>query len=216
MKSIQSYLGKRSGPIRVQVDRALTRNFGGESHGPLWVRRDKPWGTKKYGVLIILLMIFLACSSKKNEMEIRIEQMPELRFISSEYPDSFETIEDGLSAYLEIYAEDPESYGEPLAVIDDCLDSSIVRPITRRYALVYEDNDKELPEGYYVDYVTSGKAILCKCRADFESIDSCWNAVEKFISQNRLAIIAPAIELYRDFPSEENGQQAVELVVRVR
>ncbi len=169
---------------------------------------------------IISIMAFLlitGCGKTKISGQPQKKIMPDLYYSFPAFADTFTDINEGLAYSLEQYSENPEQFGDPIAIIDSFNDSLDMKPVSRRLGLILDDPKLKLSEDFFMGNVKGGQALFFECRCSFDKLDSCWGYLAGYMKLKGYTPIYPGIEVFRGFPAEnENDTSVVDLVIRVR
>jgi hypothetical protein len=168
-------------------------------------------------LLIAVFVLTSGCSRSSKQPNVAIKRMPDLHYAHWTEPDTSSAIDDQISSSLELYGLDPESFGDPLGIVQGIPDSVGIGPRGRIMGIIVTAPGWKGLDGVSLDTISGGVALVCDCAAPLDKLDSCWNLLSDYARRYSENVVPPGIEIYRDFDAENTNDTVVtELIIRVR
>ena len=143
--------------------------------------------------------------------------MPELSYAYVDFDSTIHDINESIARTMELYAMDPQVFGDPIGIISVFSDSSDLSPAGRQTALTLTDPGWEPPIGINRGTVPAGEALVYDCRRPYDSLDACWKEMADFARRRDYVYFAPGIEIYKGFGAESAADSTLtQLIIRIR
>lgn len=143
--------------------------------------------------------------------------MPDLHYAYADFDSTIHDIDESIARMMELYAMDPQVFGDPIGVIAAFSDSSSLSPAGRQTALILADASWEPPLGIYGESISGGEALVYDCHRPYDSLDACWREIADFARQGDHVCIPPGIEIYKGFGTESAADSSLtQLIIRIR
>jgi hypothetical protein len=162
--------------------------------------------------------ISLAFCGHVNDHEgIKRKTMPELSYAYVDFDSATHDIDESIARIMELYAMDPQVFGDPIGIITTFSDSLDLSPAGRQTALTLTDASWEPPLGINGATVPAGEALVYDCCRPYDSLDACWQKVADFARRRDYICIPPGIEIYKGFGTESAADSpSTRLIIRIR
>jgi hypothetical protein len=162
-------------------------------------------------------ILLLTCGRANDHEEIRKKGMPDLHYAYSDSDSAMQNIYESIARTMELYALNPQVFGDPLGVITAFSDSSNFSPAGRQTALIVTDANWQPPPGISKETISGGNALVYDCYRQLDSLDACWKEIADFASRYGYVCIPPGIEIYEVFGIESEADSSMtRLIIRLR
>lgn len=161
-----------------------------------------------------LWLLTAACTSG-NHSGISKKRMPDFYYVFRETELENPDFDSSIARAMELFASDPDVFGDPVGIIFGLPDSSGTKPLERRIGLVLTDPDWIPPPGALKEEIPGGKALSATVQDGFDDADSLWNEIRRFAGAGNYELISPGIEIYRGYDTE-SASAAIELIIRIK
>ena len=143
--------------------------------------------------------------------------MPDLHYAYADFDSAMHGIDESIARTMELYALDPQVFGDPIGVIAAFSDSLSLSPAGRQTALILTDASWEPPLGIDREIISGGEALVYDCYRQYDSLDACWREIADFARGYDYVCIPPGIEIYKGFETESAADSSLtQLIIRIR
>lgn len=157
------------------------------------------------------------CGQLNDHDGIKRKAMPELSYAYVDFDSTIHNVDESIARIMELYAMDPQVFGDPIGIITAFSDSSNLSPAGRQTALTLTDASWEPPIGINRETVPAGEALVYDCYRPYDSLDACWKEVADFAHRRDYVFFPPGIEIYKGFGAESAADSLLtRLIIRIR
>ena len=143
--------------------------------------------------------------------------MPDLHYAYADFDSAMYSIDESIARTMELYALNPQVFGDPIGVIAAFSDSASFSPAGRQTALILADASWEPPPGVNQGTIPGGEALVYDCYRPYDSLHACWKEMADFARQRDYVCIPPGIEIYKGFGTESAADSSLtQLIIRIR
>ncbi len=170
------------------------------------------------GLFACLAAISLVFCGHANDHEgIKRKTMPDLHYAYVDFDSATLGIDESIARIMELYALDPQVFGDPLGIITAFSDSLSFSPAGRQTALTLANASWEPPPGINRGTVPGGEALIYDCYRPYDSLDTCWKEMADFARRRGYICMPPGIEIYKGFGTESAVDSSLtQLIIRLR
>ncbi len=157
------------------------------------------------------------CGTANDHEQIKKKKMPDLHYAYADFDSAMFSIDESIACTMELYALNPQVFGDPVGIIFTFTDSLYLSPSGRQTALILADESWEPPPGIIIETISGGEALVYDCYRHYDSLDACWREIADLARGQKLSCIPPGIEIYRGFGTESSvDSSSAQLIIRIR
>lgn len=143
--------------------------------------------------------------------------MPDLHYAYSDFDSVTHRIDESIARIMELYALDPQVFGDPVGIIATFSDSLGLSPAGRQSALILADASWKPPPDINKGTLSGGEALVYDCYRQYDSLDVCWGEIASYARRYSYICIPPGIEIYKGFGTESAADSSLtQLIIRIR